>query len=44
MDTTHFSGFFLQILGILLFLNLGSFSIQVSFSKRAIQMFVKNIG
>jgi len=33
-----------QILGILLHLDLGGWSFQVSFSKRAVQMFVKNIG
>jgi len=35
MDTTHFSGFFFRILGILLHVNLRGFSIDVSFSKRA---------
>jgi len=33
-----------QILGILLHVNLGGFSFNVSFSQRAVQMFVRNIG
>jgi len=43
MGTAHFSGSSFQILGILLRLNLGGFSFQISFSKRAVQMFVRNI-
>jgi len=39
MDKTHFSGLFLQLLGILLHCNLGGFSLYVSFSKIAIQIF-----
>jgi len=38
------AGFSFQILGILLHLNLEGFSFQISFSKRAVQMFVRNIG
>ena len=33
-----------HILGILLNVNLGGFGFNVSFSKRAVQMFVRNIG
>jgi len=36
--------FSFQLLGIFIHFNLGGFSFNVSFSKRAVQMFVKNIG
>jgi len=36
--------FSFQILEILLHLNLGGFSFNVSFSKKAVQMLVRNIG
>jgi len=39
MDKTHFSGSYLQILGILLHFTLGGFSLYVSFSKTAAQVF-----
>jgi len=44
MDTTYFIGFSFQILSILLKFNLGGFSFHVSFSKRAVQKFVRKIG
>jgi len=51
VDTIHFIRFFLQILGILLHINLGGFSVHVwgfsvhvYWSKRAVQMFARNTG
>jgi len=45
MDTIHFSEDFLQILGILLHFSLYGFSFhEKSFSKRALEIFVRNIG
>ena len=43
MDKINFSGFSLPILGILLHFNLGGFSFHVSFSKRAFQIFERNL-
>ena len=44
MDTTHFRGFSRRILRILLQVNLEGLSFNIFFSKRAVQMFVRNVG